>query len=256
MRQGEVYFQDGVLRVRLSKIYPAIRTARAKRLRYQPELLTQEERASGECPWEGHAVAKGVTHVGRLITNFGFLDEIVLGYHYRLAEGFPGIELDPQPRCYEDWHLECGFGGFTRWVYFVNPAGTDDYVGLDFSLGPPPQSGVATTVLRAKLVFSILAELGLPLSTQTALLNPYQLWPDEVANWQRRVGLMSLADWIERAPQLLYPVGPHCLRCGQPSFTDHRYRFCRSCGSDQGTVKRTTMEVLQCPTTCTATHGL
>lgn len=255
MPRGEIYFQDGVLRVRLSTLYPAIRTAKQKRLRYWPELLSPEERASGQCPWDGYAIAKGVTHVGRAISNFGFMDEIALGFHFGLAEGFPGIALDPKPQCYEDWHLELGFGGFTRWVYFVDPVGTRDYVGLDFSLGPPPQSGVATTILRAELVFSVLAQHGLPLATQTVLLNPYQLWPEEVIAWQRRTGLLVLADWMSCASQLLYPVGPHCLRCGQPSLTDHRYRFCRSCGSDQEIVKRTTLEVLQCATTSAATHG-
>lgn len=231
MKSTSIYFQDGEVRIRLRSLLPAIRTARSGGLRFDRRLVDDQDWQSASCDWDQYALAKGVSHLEQGLSCFAFSPDMVHGLHHRLADDFPGISLDRFPLCYDDRQMVSGFGGFIRWVYFVNPVGQDDVIGLDFNLAPPPPSGVVRSVYQAMESFRLLAWHGLALATRAVLLNHHLCWSNGIRQMQEQNSLLTVGDWLSRGPLLFGPAGIQCPRCGQSTRSDYRSSYCRQCGA-------------------------
>lgn len=244
MIQPQLFFRNGNGRTAVKTLASAVRATPSATARYERSLMTATQQLESCCEWDGFAIVKGVTHPQANLTVFGFPSKIIPGYHARLAKGFPGIPIDPFPQCYDNQSLCRGFGGFTRWTYFVNPFDHDDVLGIDFHIAHQSRSGAAQSITRAASVVHCLALQGIGLRVKVALINWYMAWYHGVAAMQRSAGLVTIGDWLIRVPQLIYPAGPLCPRCGLGTMTDRRFRFCTGCGCNPDIMTRSDRDAL------------
>src|SRR5262249_7302018 len=134
------------------------------------------------------------------------------GLHGELIQGFP--DVDPLPDCYSESH-NLGFGSFVRWVYFANPSGLPEVLGVDWRLDARRTAGMSLTMRRVSKLATTLAAHGIPGSTELALLNPRMCEDPCVHAVRSSLELVTIADWCEKGNRILGPQSCHCPRCGQ-----------------------------------------
>lgn len=230
MISSRIFVQHDSQRVQVPSLSPYLRSSLPNGLRFDESLIDPEGKPNAHWYWQGYGMGKGVTHVAQNISVYSSCQKIVSGLHAHLASGFPHIMIDELPRCYQSCQLMQGFGGFTRWVYFTNPQDGPDILGIDFSIGCPPESGCAHSIARVAEVVKTVAWHGVALSTQVILLNWHMTWNLWLAEFQYERGWLTVGDWLAEPCQYLWPVGIGCPRCGQPTLTGKYFRFCARCG--------------------------
>ena len=178
------------------------------------------------CRWVGFGLGKGVTSLSRDISVFGVPGKMGSGWHAELVKEFP--EVDPAPLCYEPKHTK-GFADFARWVYFANPAGTGDIIGVDFGLKERATAGVAETMYRVAQLAKAGLRHGLPAATELVLLHPRMIELPELTQLRQSLGLIRVVDWATNGEQLFAPLaGSRCPACGL-NTRGPEYRFCYRC---------------------------
>ena len=188
------------------------------------------------CPWLGYGIAKGVTDPVKNISVLGLPTKggVAHGLHRELLEGFPGI--DPYPLCYENVDHENGFGGFIRWVYFTDPKGKHDVLGIDYSVIMRPTSGVANSMLVVREVVGSLIDHGISPSVEVALLDTTMTEFAGVTAIRRNAGLNRAVDWVILCDRLFGEEGTCCPRCGQ-ALKSKEDAFCIHCGCKPALVR-------------------
>lgn len=196
------------------------------------ELMRPEEVPG--CRWLGFTLIKGVTNPHRAITAQSTGGDDLSGAHGRLVQQFGGV--DSTPECYNP-QSKVGFGGFVRWVRFLNPTGGQGVFGLDWSLNEPPHIGVATSALEVALVASLVRAFGVPGGDELVLLTPRMTELPIMEQWRHREGLICVGDWAD-APKRFHSGTGFCPKCGQWTFICPSWRYCHQCGADPHHVWR------------------
>lgn len=227
----EIYLHGGIGRQGVYSLRTLLLECAAGTVRMNPDEMKKEDART--CRWIGFGISKGLTSPAKNITVFSTLRRNQRGLHHELVKGFPGI--DPFPLCYEEDH-KFGFGDFVRWVYFSDPKGKNNFLGIDFSLACRPTSGVANSVTRAWEVLKTIALHGMPLDVEVVLLNHRMCETAGVTRMRQKAGLVTLGDWILSAESILAKGSKFCPRCGQKTLDrdgiDRQPKFCYRCGCE------------------------
>lgn len=192
--------------------------------RMEAAVMRQDEIAA--CHWVGFGLGKGVTSPSRDISVFGVPGKMGSGWHAELVKGFD--EVDPSPLCYEPAHQK-GFADYARWVYFANPAGRGDVLGVDFGLKERPTAGVAETMYRVAQVAQTSISHGMPGATELTLLHPRMIELPELTQLRHSLGLNTVSDWATTGLNLFHPYnGSRCPGCGLNTRRAD-FRYCYRC---------------------------
>jgi hypothetical protein len=191
-----------------------------------PAIMTEKDKPF--CKWIGFGLGKGLTSSSRNVSIYGVPESVNgSGWHAELVKGIDGV--DPSPLCYRSDHI-LGFGDFVRWVYFANPAGTGDFLGIDFGLPERPTAGVAETMFRVNQTVQVCARHGMPLATQVVLLHPRMFESPSLTELRLSLKLSAVGDWLSRGDGLFdLRNGTRCPACGLDTRGDH-FNFCYRCG--------------------------
>ena len=184
------------------------------------------------CPWVGYGIGKGVTSPERDMSIFGVPKTVRSGLHGEMVKGLP--DVDPAPLCYEDSHKK-GFGTFVRWVFFSDPNGERNYLGVDFSLSLRETSGVATSFKRVAEVVRHASRHGIPKDTRIVLLNWRMCEPAHLTRVREGLGLRTVTDWKTKMRLLFFKDSIFCSKCGLETFNHQGHRFCYRCGAPRST---------------------
>lgn len=177
------------------------------------------------CSYYGSAVLKGVTDFKTGVTVVGIPRRQGKGLHADLVKGFPGV--DPPSKCYDQNHRR-GFGSFVRWAAFVDDSART-VIGVDYHPDGRVTAGVSVSVTQVSDIARHLIMYEAAPNLELRLLSHHMLELAEHTELRRNLRLLTLADWAS-ASRLWYPVGEHCLRCGQPTRTHQKTRVCTGCG--------------------------
>lgn len=228
-----IYVHPGTKRVPVKSLKPYLRIPFEKQFLMDATLMDSED--AHTCPWIGYGMGKGVTHLYDDISVFAIPNEMKRGLHAEIIQGY---NVDPVERCYLDDH-KLGFGGFVRWMYFSDPKDlhTDQGVfGLDWSLVHKLSSGIATSMLIVQTIIARAHAHGIPANTYVALMNPSMCEPSFMTKWKQNIGLLTVQDWVEKAPKLFAQNGTHCPKCGLDTFQCPR-KFCYRCGANRNAIQ-------------------
>ncbi|MDO8571321.1 MAG: hypothetical protein Q7R79_01450 [bacterium] len=179
------------------------------------------------CRWVGFGVTKGVTSPRRHISLIALPLTLKRSLHGELIRGFK--YTDSPPLCYDLLHHVHGFDDFIRWVYFSDPYGGNDVLGIDWDINMRPTSGIATSMLVVRKIILILGAHGIPASVEVALLNPRMVEDLRTTMMRRASGLETMSDWVGRGQSLLGPGTNMCPRCGTLGLAESDV-YCPRCG--------------------------
>lgn len=226
---SRIYVHPGTRRMPVKSLKPFLRMPFEKDFLMDAALMDAHDTKT--CPWIGYGMGKGVTHVYKDISVFAIPNEMKRGLHAEIVQGYA---VDPVDLCYLDTH-KLGFGGFVRWMYFVDPRDHETQsgvFGLDWSLVHKLSAGIATSMVIASVIITRAHAHGIPANARVALMNPSMCEPTYVTDWKMTVGLLTVSDWIEKSSKLFTQNGTHCPKCGQKTFETPR-RFCSRCGANK-----------------------
>lgn len=199
-------------------------------LSFNPINLIEAEKMKssdlGNCKWLGYSYQKGVTSVTKNISIVALPGHMGPGLHADLVNGLD--ETDSGLACYADDHKK-GFGSFTRWVYFSDPTNQRDFLGIDWSIVARPSSGVANSYLRAAQVIKTLFRHGLNPKVEVVLLNGRMMEDALVIAVRSKLGLVVVADWVQKFQKLFGKGSNFCPRCGLQTLTFEAV-YCYACG--------------------------
>lgn len=224
----KIYLQEKTRRGLVPSLRPYLADSLKTNFLVDAGAIDDSNRDVCRCAWVGFGIGKGVTHPDRKVSVFALPDKLLHGLHRELIDGL--VDADPMPLCYDLYGHVKGFGGFIRWAYFANPAGSPDVLGIDWSLGARQSSGVVGSLTDVARVIPVLIDHGIPFSTEVVLLNSDLTELVAVFEMRQRAGLVTVYDWLWRASEIFRFGSGFCPRCGL-DVLQKTYRYCPMCGA-------------------------
>ncbi len=227
MTGSGLYVWGNEQRKPVSSFAPFFTKSLEKRVFMDPSRMEPEDKK--HCRWIGFGIGKGITDPDKDVTVFGIPTAVTAGLHGMMLDGFENT--DAPPLCYEEFGHKLGFGGFTRWVYFANPASCHDVIGIDWSISARNTSGIANSMVRVTKLLKTLWLHGIPQHAEVALVNWKMCEEKVIRDMLMQTGLRYIIDWVRSGDVIFGPCSPFCPRCGLSTLRPES-KFCNRCGCD------------------------